>query len=114
MKIVDHQNTKIVATIGPACSSYEQLLALAAAGVNIFRLNFSHGTHEDHLKVIQHVSTINEKHNLYIGVLADLQGPKLRVGKIKDNKLPIKAGEILTFVNKECIGTKEKIYMSYQ
>lgn len=114
MKIVDHQNTKIVATVGPACSSYEQLLSLAAAGVNIFRLNFSHGTHEDHLKVIKHVSAINEKHSLYIGILADLQGPKLRVGKIKDNKLPISAGDILTFVNEECIGDKEKIYMSYQ
>ena len=114
MKIVDHQNTKIVATVGPACNSYEQLLALATAGVNIFRLNFSHGTHEDHLKVIKHVSAINEKHNLYIGILADLQGPKLRVGKIKDNKLPIKAGDVLTFVNEPCIGDKEKIYMSYK
>lgn len=114
MKIVDHQNTKIVATVGPACSSPEKLLALAQAGVNIFRLNFSHGTHEDHLKVINHISAINEQHNLYLGILADLQGPKLRVGKIKDNKLPIKAGEILTFTNEECLGTKEKIYMSYQ
>ena len=114
MKIVDHQNTKIVATVGPACSSYEKLLELAAAGVNIFRLNFSHSTHEDHLKVINHVTAINEKYNLYIGILADLQGPKLRVGKIKDNKLPIKEGQILTFVNEECIGTAKKIYMSYQ
>jgi len=114
MKIVDHQNTKIVATVGPACSSYEQLLALAVAGVNIFRLNFSHGTNENHLKVIRNVSAINEQHNLYIGIVADLQGPKLRVGKMKDGKLPIKAGDILTFVNEECIGDKEKIYMSYQ
>jgi len=114
MKIVDHQNTKIVATVGPACSAPEKLLELAKAGVNIFRLNFSHGTHEDHLKVINRISAINEKYNLYLGILADLQGPKLRVGKIKDNKLPIKAGQILTFTNEECIGTEEKIYMSYQ
>ncbi len=114
MKIVDHQNTKIVATVGPACSAPEKLLELAKAGVNIFRLNFSHGTHEDHLEVINRISAINEKYNLYLGILADLQGPKLRVGKIKDNKLPIKAGDILTFTNEECIGTKEKIYMSYQ
>jgi len=64
--------------------------------------------------VIKHVSAINEKYNLYIGILADLQGPKLRVGKIKDNKLPIKAGDVLTFVNEPCIGDMEKIYMSYQ
>lgn len=113
MKIVDYQNTKIVATVGPASSSYEKLLELVRAGVNIFRLNFSHGSHEDHLKVINHISYINEKYNLYIGILADLQGPKLRVGKIKDNRLEIKQGDILTFVNEPCIGTMEKIYMSY-
>ena len=113
MDIVNHQNTKIVATVGPACSSYEKLLELVQAGVNVFRLNFSHGTHEDHLKVINHINYINEKYNLHVSTLADLQGPKLRVGKIKDNALILKPGDKITFVNEECIGTMEKIYMSY-
>ncbi len=114
MKVVDHQNTKIVATVGPASSSYANLLELVKAGVDIFRLNFSHGSHEDHQEVINHITYINEKYNLHIGILADLQGPKLRVGKIKDNALEIKEGDILTFVNEECMGTMEKIYMSYK
>jgi len=113
MKIVDHQNTKIVATVGPASSSYENLLDLIKAGVNIFRLNFSHGAHEDHKKVVDHILYINEKYGLHIGILADLQGPKLRVGKIKDNKLELKAGDVVTFTNKECLGTMDEIYMSY-
>jgi pyruvate kinase len=107
-------NTKIVATVGPASSSYENLLALVKAGVNIFRLNFSHGTHEDHLKVINRIVYINDKYHQHIGILADLQGPKLRIGRIKDNKLTIKAGDVLTFVNEKCEGTMEKIYMSYK
>jgi pyruvate kinase len=114
MKIVDHQNTKIVATVGPASSSYSNLLALVQAGVDVFRLNFSHGSHQDHQAVINHVTYINEKYNLHIGILADLQGPKLRVGKIKDNALELNEGDVITLVNEECIGTKEKIYMSYQ
>ncbi|MCO6481001.1 MAG: pyruvate kinase [Phaeodactylibacter sp.] len=114
MKIVDHQNTKIVATVGPASSSYSNLLELVRAGVDVFRLNFSHGNHEDHLEVINHVTYINEKYNLHIGLLADLQGPKLRVGKIKDNALELKEGDVITLVNEECIGTMEKIYMSYE
>jgi len=114
MEIVDHQNTKIVATVGPASSSYTNLLALVQAGVDVFRLNFSHGTHQDHQAVINHVTYINEKYNLHIGILADLQGPKLRVGQIKDNALELKERDIITLVNEECIGTMEKIYMSYQ
>ncbi len=113
MKIVDNQNTKIVATVGPACSSYETLLELVKAGVDIFRLNFSHGTHQDHKKVMDRIHYINEKYNLHIGILADLQGPKLRVGKIENNHLDIKKGDVLTFVNTECMGTMEQIYMSY-
>lgn len=113
MKIVDHQNTKIVATVGPASRSYEMLLELIKAGVDVFRLNFSHGTHEDHLEVINHVTYINEKHGLHIGLLADLQGPKLRVGKIENDSLKLKEGDVITFVNEECLGTREKIYMSY-
>jgi pyruvate kinase len=107
------QNTKIVATVGPACSSYEQLLDLVKAGVDVFRLNFSHGSHADHLKVIHHIQTINERHNTHISTLADLQGPKLRVGKIKDNSLPLDTGDVITIVNYDCEGTKDHIYMSY-
>jgi pyruvate kinase len=114
MKVVDHQNTKIVATVGPACSSYNQLLELVKTGVDVFRLNFSHGTHQDHQKVIDHVTYINEKYNLHISILADLQGPKLRVGKIKDNALELKEGDVITLVNEKCVGTMEKIYMSYE
>ena len=83
-------------------------------GVDVFRLNFSHGTHADHLEVIQHIQAINTEHNTYISILADLQGPKLRVGKIQDNALPLEAGDIITLVNEEVIGTREKIYMSYK
>ena len=114
MNITDHQNTKIVATVGPASSAYDNLLALVKAGVDVFRLNFSHGSHEDHLDVINRILYINKKYNLHIGILADLQGPKLRVGKMENNGLEIKAGDILTFVNEPCVGNMEKIYMSYQ
>ena len=114
MKIVNHQNTKIVATVGPASSSLENLTALVKAGVDVFRLNFSHGSHEDHLAVIQRIEKINKEHDLNIGILGDLQGPKLRVGKILNNRLDLTEGQILTFTNEVCIGTAEKIYMSYE
>jgi len=114
MKVVDHQNTKIVATVGPASSSYSQLLDLVKAGVDVFRLNFSHGAHQDHEQVINYVTYINDKYGLHTGILADLQGPKLRVGEIADNALELEEGDELTFVNEPCLGTKEAIYMSYQ
>ena len=104
-----HQKTKILATIGPASSSKEALLDLVKAGVNVFRLNFSHGAHSQHQEVIDNILEINEKYNVHVGILADLQGPKLRIGKIENNALEINPGDILTFVNEECLGTKEKI-----
>jgi pyruvate kinase len=113
MHINDKQNTKIVATVGPACSSLEKLTELVQAGVDVFRLNFSHGSHQDHLEVIDRVTLINETHNTHIGILADLQGPKLRVGKIENNALELNEGDVVTFVNEPCIGTMERIYMSY-
>lgn len=105
--------TKIVATVGPACDSYEQLLELARAGVNVFRLNFSHGSHEDKARIIEHIRTINSSLGYNLSILADLQGPKLRVGEIENNALPLAVGDILTFTNEKCVGTKEKIYVSY-
>jgi pyruvate kinase len=113
---VDHvtHRTKIVATVGPACDTYEKLLALVKAGVNVFRLNFSHGTHEDKTKIIQHIRNINKTEPYNIAILGDLQGPKLRVGEIENGALEIKTGDILTFTSKEkVVGTMEKIYISY-
>jgi pyruvate kinase len=106
--------TKIVATVGPACDTYDKLLELVKAGVNVFRLNFSHGTHEDKLKIIEHIRNINLSEPYNISILGDLQGPKLRVGDIKDGSLTIAPGDILTFTSREkVVGTKEKIYVSY-
>lgn len=111
--IANHKKTKIIATVGPASSSKENLISLIKAGVNVFRLNFSHSSHEVHKAVIDNILEINEKYNVHAGILADLQGPKLRVGKIENNALPIAPGDILTFTNTECIGNKDRIYMSY-
>lgn len=109
---VNHR-TKIVATVGPACDSYEKLLELVKAGVNVFRLNFSHGSHEDKFNIIEHIRNINKTEPYNIAILGDLQGPKLRVGEIENNALEVKTGDILTFTNEKCIGTLEKIYVSY-
>jgi pyruvate kinase len=106
--------TKIVATVGPACDTYEKLLELVKAGVNVFRLNFSHGDHEGKAKIIQHIRNINLTEPYNISILGDLQGPKLRVGDIQDGCLMIAPGDILTFTSREkVVGTKEKIYISY-
>ncbi len=107
------KRTKIVATVGPACDTYDKLLELVKAGVNVFRLNFSHGTHEDKGKIIEFIRRINDTEPYNIAILADLQGPKLRVGEIENDALEIKPGDLLTFTNEKCIGTKEKIYVSY-
>ncbi len=109
-----HQKTKIIATLGPACSETEILEGMFHAGVDVFRLNFSHGDHEAHLSTINKIMLINEKYNINVGILADLQGPKLRVGEIENNGIQLDKGDLITFVNTPCVGTKEAIYMSYE
>ncbi|MCO6484763.1 MAG: pyruvate kinase [Saprospiraceae bacterium] len=113
-KIMDTQFTKIVATVGPASRSYEVLRQLVMEGVNVFRLNFSHGTHPQHEEVIRLIRQVNEELGTHVGILADLQGPKLRVGRILDDSMPIHPGDLLTFTSEDCLGTPEKIYMSYE
>ncbi|HTE08416.1 MAG TPA: pyruvate kinase [Flavitalea sp.] len=105
--------TKIVATVGPACDSYEQLLALTKAGVNVFRLNFSHGSHEDKAVIIEHIRKINSTEPYNISILGDLQGPKLRVGEIENNALEVFPGDILTFTNEKLVGNIDRIFVSY-
>jgi pyruvate kinase len=106
--------TKIIATIGPASSSKEVLSRLIHEGVDVFRLNFSHSNQDEHLKVINLIKELNVELNVNVALLADLQGPKLRVGEIENNHIELNEGDIITFVNEKCVGTKEKIYMSYK
>jgi pyruvate kinase len=105
--------TKIVATVGPACDTYDKLLSLVKAGVNVFRLNFSHGSHEDKVKIIQHIRKINSSEPFNIAILGDLQGPKLRVGEIEGGSMLVEEGDVLTFTNTKLVGNKERIYVSY-
>ena len=107
------KRTKIVATVGPACDTLEKLTALVKAGVNVFRLNFSHGAYEDKLKVIEFIRQINKTEPVNIAILADLQGPKLRVGQLENGQIELKEGADLIFTTEKIIGTTEKVYVSY-
>ena len=112
-KAHSQKRTKIVATVGPSCDTYEGLLDLVKAGVNVFRLNFSHGTHEDKKNVIDNIWKIVKNEPYNISILADLQGPKLRVGDLDNGKIELKSGQELIFTTEKMLGTSEKIYVSY-
>ena len=107
------KRTKIVATVGPASESPEQLLALARAGVNVFRLNFSHGTHANKKEIIDRIRSINKSQPYNIAILADLQGPKLRVGDLENGQIELVEGNDLTITTEKMTGTREKVYVSY-
>ena len=112
---IEHSShrTKIVATVGPACDTYEKLLELVQVGVNVFRLNFSHGSHENKSEIIKNIRKINSTEPYNIAILGDLQGPKLRVGQIENGIMEVNAGDILTFTNTKVIGNMERVYVSY-
>ena len=108
-----YHRTKIIATVGPSCDTYEKLLELVKAGVNVFRLNFSHGSHQEKLKIIKFIARINKTEPFNISIIGDLQGPKLRIGKIKNDSLELITGDRLTFTNKKVTGNKKHIHVSY-
>ena len=113
MEQITYNKSKIVATVGPASNNKEMLRALAKEGVDVFRLNFSHGNHEDHLKVINLVREINQELGSHIALLQDLQGPKIRVNEVKPGT-EIKAGESITITTRELLGNHEIISTSYE
>jgi pyruvate kinase len=108
------KKTKIVATIGPASCSKENLTAIILEGVNVCRINFSHGSHEDHQQVIKHVREINQELGYNVALLADLQGPKIRIGDVEDNGILIEDGQEIIFTTEPCLGTKDRIYLGYE
>ncbi len=107
------KKTKIVATLGPATGTKEILTDLACAGVNVFRINFSHADYDDIKEQVKQIREINEEKGFNVAILGDLQGPKLRVGVMEEGVL-LEEGDDFIFTTEECVGNKEKVFMTYQ
>lgn len=107
------KKTKIVATLGPASSDKEVLRHMLIEGVNVCRLNFSHGSHDDHKSAIQTIRELNEEMGLNTAILADLQGPKIRTGVMEDNGVSLINGNTVTIITDEIVGTAEKFSINY-
>ena len=109
------KKTKIVATMGPASTNSKEVLKeMILAGTNVCRLNFSHGTHENHLDTIKLVRALNDELGYNVALLADLQGPKIRIGEVENNGVELINGNKLVISTKECVGTSKKLYITYQ
>ena len=109
----NRKKTKIVATLGPACDTYEIIEEMMTVGVNVFRVNFSHANYENVAEKIKMIREINKKLDYNVAILADLQGPKLRVGVMAE-KVKLKKGDSFIFTTDKCEGTQERAYMTYQ
>jgi pyruvate kinase len=110
---VSYNKTKIVATVGPASNTKEMLRALVKEGVDVFRLNFSHGTHSDHQKVIDNVREINKDMNSSVALLLDLQGPKIRIQEMEPDTV-IERGQTFIITTRELVGNREIASTSYK
>ena len=108
------KKTKIVATLGPASANKETLRKMFQEGVNVCRINFSHGEHDQHLETINLIRELNSELNSHVAILGDLQGPKLRVGMIENGAVKIKEGDVITFTNEDVLGNKDKVFMTYK
>ncbi len=105
--------TKVIATVGPSCSDRITLEKMIGAGVDVFRLNFSHGTHKEHKQAINTIRQINRENKLHVCILADLQGPKLRIGHVQGEHAYLKEGKEVVFTTKEQDSSSETLYINY-
>jgi pyruvate kinase len=112
-RFFENRRVKIVATLGPSSSTKERILELVQAGANVFRLNFSHGTHEDHASRLKTIREIESELAFPIGVLADLQGPKLRCGVFVDGKVDLKKGQHFILDSNPEAGNCERVYLPH-
>jgi len=109
-----YNRTKIVATMGPASAKKDVLTGMIKAGVNICRINFSHGKPEGHKAVVDLIREINAELNTNVGILADLQGPKIRIGLVKDGGIHLVNGTRINITTHELIGDDNQIYITYE
>jgi len=110
----ERSHTKIIATIGPITRNKAILEKMIHEGVDVFRVNCSHDTHEEHLKTIRYIQELNEELGSRVAILGDLQGPKLRVGLMENDRVELEDGQEFLFVTTPCTGTSEKAYLSYE
>ncbi|MBR6313420.1 MAG: pyruvate kinase [Clostridia bacterium] len=108
------RKTKIICTIGPASDSEEILSNMCLAGMNVARLNFSHGTHEDHLDKINKIKAVRAKLGLPIAILLDTKGPEYRIGTFKDGKIVLHDGDDFTFTTARIVGDESRVSVSYE
>ena len=108
------KRTKIVCTIGPACEDERILTEMIKAGMNVARLNFSHGTHEDHRKKFALVKSVREKMNAPVAIMLDTKGPEYRIGTFQGGKIALKEGDFFTFTTEDVAGDRTKVSVSYK
>ena len=108
------RKTKIICTIGPACESEEMLTQLCEAGMNVARLNFSHGTHADHLERIQRIKRVREKLGLPIAIMLDTKGPEYRIRTFEGGKVTLAEGDEFTFTTQEVQGDRTRVGVSFK
>ena len=106
--------TKIIATMGPASTPIDVLEKMIHAGVDVCRINSSHGSYEDHQKVIDNIRKLNKKNKHHTAILVDLQGPKLRIGAVENGAVEIVNGQELIITTQQCIGNNKKVYITYK
>ena len=108
------RKTKIICTIGPACDNEETLTALCRAGMNVARLNFSHGTQEEHLRRINLIKEVREKLNLPIAIMLDTKGPEYRIGTFRNGPVTLKDGDAFTLTTEQIEGDETRVSVSYR
>ena len=108
------RKTKIICTIGPACENEETLVKMCKAGMNVARLNFSHGSHEDHLKKINLIKSVREKLNLPIAIMLDTKGPEYRIKTFENKKISLNDGDTFTFTTEDIIGNEKIVSVNYE
>ena len=108
------KKTKIVCTLGPASETEEIISAMADAGMNVARINFSHGTHEDHAKKIEIIKRVREKKNIPLPILLDTKGPEFRIKTFKNGKIFLNEGDAFTFTSEEIEGDETRVSVSYK
>jgi pyruvate kinase len=108
------KKTKIVATLGPASSDKETLRQMFLSGLNVCRLNFSHGSHEDHAAVVKTIRELNEETGLNVAILADLQGPKIRTNEMENNGVELVNGSVVTIGIEKVLGTAQRFSINYE